>query len=222
MREIKKVIISSADFGTSNPRRLHLPPQNSEYDIKVCSYDDSNYYGRQQALHPRMKGKIPKMLDWMHEEADFYIWIDSKFKIVSEMFVSEMVSKLEDFDICLFRHPDRSNIKDEAEFVVNCMDQGSKYLIERYREEPISEQAAHYLSDPLFKDENLFAMGLFAYSKRIVSDRQNNIMKDWFFHNTYWTVQDQISFPYLLEKSDLRWTTYDFGIFENNIVHHYG
>lgn len=217
-KEIKRVLISSADFGNEFPKNIKIPEQNGNFEISIKSHDDYNNYGRHLSLSPRMKSKIPKMMDWINEKADFYIWIDSKFEIISENFVRDIISKLDIFDICLFRHPHRSSIKEESEFVLESMKIGSEYLISRYEGEPIKEQTFSYLSDPDFVDENLFALGLFAFSKRLVYNENNNIMKDWLFQNTYWTIQDQISFPYLLKKHRTNWTTYDFDMFNNNIV----
>ena len=90
---MKKVHIVTADFG--NPTALGIMdmiPQNTEHVISTIAYTDANFgHSRELALHPRLKGKIPKMLEWMKVDADFYIWMDSNFKITSPLFVDEMI-----------------------------------------------------------------------------------------------------------------------------------
>jgi hypothetical protein len=51
----------------------------------VC-YNDNNTISRGNSLHTRTKGKIPKMLDWVENDADYYIWFDSSFTITSSNF----------------------------------------------------------------------------------------------------------------------------------------
>ena len=59
-------------------------------------------------------------------------------------------------------------------------------------------------------------MGFFVYSKNLVKNKDFNLMKDWFFHNTIHSIQDQISFPYLLNKHKVKYKIFNSGdVYDN-------
>jgi hypothetical protein len=98
------------------------------------------------------------------------------------------------------------------------MENNDQYLIERYTGESFKEQVDEYLKDKTFVDDKLFACGFFAYSKKLVKNKDYNLMTDWFFHNCYWSIQDQLSLPYLLNKHKTDYKIFDFDIFSNKYV----
>lgn len=210
----RSVHIVTADFGNPNASSIiDIVPQDTKYNVSTKAYTDTDSYSRELALHPRLKGKIPKMLEWMNVDADYYIWMDSNFKITSPHFVNEMISTLSGHDMCLHKHNLRSSILEEGLYVQSNINEG--YLASRYKGEPIMDQVNSYLADTSFTDSNLFNLGFFIFSKNVVENKDNNIMKDWFFHNCYWTVQDQLSFPYLLQKHKINYTTFAYDVFSN-------
>jgi hypothetical protein len=218
----KKVCIVTADFGNHiknfNPI---IPKQNEDlYEVIIKIYDDNNTTSRINSLHPRTKGKIPKMLEWMETDSDYYIWIDSKFKVVSENFVNDIINYLGDYEMCLCEHPNRDSTKKECDFVLEQMNNKNQYLVERYLGEKIKEQVDFYLNEKNFIDDKLFALGFFVYSKNLIVNKNYNLMTDWFFHNCYWSIQDQLSFPYLLQKHRINYTVFNFNIFLNNYIKH--
>lgn len=220
----KKVRVITADFGNHyrNNYNYELPNQSSlKYDISFTCYNDDNTYSRKLALHPRTKSKIPKMLEWMEYDADYYIWFDSSFTIPSESFVEDVISYLQHYDICVFKHSARSSIREEYNFVSDCMNNNSRYLLDRYEDERMEDQVNFYISDKSFKDDKLFEMGFFAYSKNLVKNKNYNLMTDWFFHNCYWSIQDQLSFPYLLDKHNVNYKTFEGNIYKNNYTKHF-
>jgi hypothetical protein len=89
------------------------------------------------------------------------------------------------------------------------------YLLERYEGEPIEDQVSTYLQDETFIDNSLYSLGFFIYKKSLVQSI-NNLMTDWFFHNCYWSVQDQLSMPYLLHKHKIVPNKFDFEAIYNN------
>jgi hypothetical protein len=206
-----KIRIISADFGTSNPINKNIPEQsNTDFEFEYFVYTDDNYYSRLNSLHPRLKGKIPKMLDWMENSADFYVWMDSYYTINTDNF-SEIVKYVQNQEICFGKHKDRNSITSETDFILKGMKNGrEQYLVSRYEGEPIGKQLENYLKDETFVDNNLFSLGFFVYSKSLVKNRQHNLMTDWFLHNCYWSIQDQISLPYLLHKHKINYNIFNF------------
>jgi hypothetical protein len=215
---MKKIHIVSAQFGSSYQRKeeITLPPQNGEFEITTSFYNDRNTNNsRKLSLHPRTKGKIPKMLEWMNVDADYYIWMDHHFNIISEDFLSKMMEYIGDFDICVHNHSQRTKIKDECEFVYHYLQENHQNFTQKYDGELMHEQTNYYLRDTNFIDEKLFEMGFFIYSKKLVMNRNYNLLTDWFLHNCMWSIEDQISFPYMLYQHKTNYTTFPFGVLNN-------
>lgn len=205
-------------FVTASFNRINNKPlvvKSSEHIVSIANYDDSNTATRTLAMHPRLKGKIPKMLEWKNVEADWYVWLDDSLSIVSDDIVSDILKCAGKNKICLFRHPDRNSIKEEYSFMEKLMKKGNLYLYSRYKGEPIKEQVHHYLKDKNFKDHSLFWMGFFAYHKSM-----RGLMEEWFMENILWSIQDQISFPYILHKYKIKYSIFN-GTLKNNpyVIH---
>jgi len=215
----KKIKIVSANFGIENNiDYIDMPPQYGDlFYYKTYNYNDNNYPLRDKSLHPRLKGKIPKMLEWMYDTiADYYIWIDSPFEIVSHNFIQNTLNAIGDNDICLCKHnSNRSSIQEELAYVKHEMQSNNTYLISRYSGEDMDRQVGTYLEDKSFIDNNLFEMGFFIYSKKLVENKNYNLMTDWFLHNSLYSIQDQLSIPYLLHRHNVKYTTFDFNVFSN-------
>jgi len=92
------------------------------------------------------------------------------------------------------------------------------YLNERYDTEPMRKQVEHYLADPLFIDNKLFACGMFIYRN---IPRVQKMLKDWFTENARWSVQDQLSLPYVLSKSDCKVNVIDAEIVNNKYTEYF-
>ena len=213
-----KICVSTANLGKIDPERILHAQQTlpSHWHVDYFGYTDDNLKPRELALHPRVQAKIPKML--AHELApgyDYYIWLDGSIALSNSSSVSWLVERCANHDMALFRHPYRQRIEDEAEYCQAEMLSGNGYLIDRYRNEPLLEQVRLYLSDPGFKDENLFACGVFVYSRAIVAS-EHNIMKDWFYHTARYSVQDQLSLPYLLTRYRIKYNVIEENIFSND------
>lgn len=214
----KKIKIVSANFGMENNIDcIDMPQQVGElFYYKTYNYNDNNYPLRDKSLSPRLKGKIPKMLEWIHDDADYYIWLDSPFEIISDKFIQNTLNAIGDNDLCLCKHNSvRSSIREELEYMKKEMQSNNGYLISRYSGEDMDKQVSIYLEDKSFTDNNLFEMGFFIYSKKLVENKNYNLMTDWFLHNSLYSIQDQLSIPYLLHKHNVKYTTFDFNVFSN-------
>jgi hypothetical protein len=162
-----------------------------------------------------MLGKMPKMLAWeMYPGYDYYIWIDIRFKFSRSDAVGWFINQLHDNDAAFFVHPGRNKIIDELIFVENEITNNNEYFISRYSGENMRSQVETYLADPEFVDNTLFAAGAFIYTPTLVANESYNLMKEWFYQNCVWSVQDQLSLPYVLQKFNTRYTTIPESIFD--------
>lgn len=214
---IKKILVTSAGMGGVHDIKSVWVPQNFPgYQIDFKRYDDTNYPSRKGSLHPRLKAKMFRMLAWEeYPDYDYYVWTDSTIHIVKSKALEYAINSLGTADICLFHHPERTTVKQEVDYVEHQMAIGNKYMISRYEGERMRDQLNHYYKDESYVDDLLVATGCFIYSKRLVENRNYNLMKEWFYHNAYWSIQDQISFPYLLKKFQVDYNWFDTGIYDN-------
>lgn len=214
-----KIKLISANFNNHRPLVLNNKTEMDKLGLSVSIYNDVNYHNRSLALQPRLKSKIPKMLEWFNQqdEYDYYIWLDSKFT-VNEGFITELINQTGDNDLMLFNHPNRNSIKEELEFMEKLMVNNDDYLKNRYDGEPMREQVEFYLSDNTFIDNKLFACGCFLYTKNLVENKNYNILKEWFLHNTIFSIQDQLSLPYLLQKFNTKYDVFNFNLLNNKFL----
>jgi SAM-dependent methyltransferase len=193
-----KVLVISANIGSSDSKSI---VEQSGADVTFIHFNDLHYPFRKKVLHPRLIGKIPKMLAWeLYPGYDFYIWLDNQFTMTRSSAVKWFISQLGDSDAAFFAHSARSSIESEARCVIQLVQNGDPYFTDRYELEDMENQVKTYLADPLFKDNYLIEAGAFIYRQNLVKNANHNVMKDWFHHNCRWSVQDQLSLPYLLQK----------------------
>lgn len=192
-----KICVSTAAFGGFEPAEISL--QSSENEVVLNSFTDHNYPSRTLSMHPRLKGKIIKMLSHRFNDADWYVWMDSTLISKSPDFIDRLSKNFLGSDLVLYRHSSRKSILEELNYMLQHMKESSEYLKSRYSGEPIAEQVAHYLDDKCFQDTNLFEMGFFAYNRNAIA-----MMEEWFMQNCVWSIQDQLSFPYVLSKHCLK------------------
>jgi len=195
----------SAHFG-GKPPWFHNPWSKS---IKVSNayYTDKNMPSRHNVMHPRLKAKIPKMLEWQFIESDWYVWLDSSVKLKNVDIPQKILDCADGKKMCFFKHSASSSIRIEALQVRLMLEAKDDYICTRYKGEPILEQVIHYHGDPKFKDDFLLAGTFFAYHKSMAP-----VLLDWFNHNVTWSIQDQLSLPYVLQKNNV-----DFAIIPGHV-----
>jgi hypothetical protein len=210
-----KVLVTTALFGG----RLYskwVDQISDRYEIVFNRIDDDVESPRIKAMSSRLRGKIPKMLVWEdYPGYDYYIWMDSSFSLLKSDAIEKMVDYCIGWDACFFKHPARTSVKQELDFVVELMRNNNEYLVERYSGEKMTEQVDFYMKDPTWKDNILLACGTFIYSKSIIENKEYNLMKEWFYQNCLWSVQDQLSFPYLLHKFKTNFRLLEGSVYSN-------
>lgn len=224
-KEAVRIALISADLGgcRRNLSASYVKQDLPEgWSLDAFFFDDANFPSR-PSLSARLQSKIPKMLGYeLLPGYDFYIWIDSSFILSDSGAVAWFVSSCAGRDMVVFRHPQRSSIADELGYIKGAIGGGDAYLAQRYDGEPIKEQVKLYLADPAFRDESLYALGAFVYSKEMLGRPERNLMPLWYYHNARYSIQDQISFPYLAASlsagGGLRLGSFDADIFANRYI----
>lgn len=207
-----KILIISANMGSKATNTI--APQSVPFDF--IRLDDSNFPVRQNAMHPRLVGKIPKMMAWdLYPGYDVYLWIDAPFSFKKSNSLQWYLDQLGNKEAAFFAHPNRHTIDQELQFMLELMDKGDGYLLQRYEgESMVGQVEGRYLNDKNFVDDKLFACTSFIYTKKLVENKEYNVMKEWFFHNCMWSVQDQLSLPYLLHKFNVNYNTINEDVYK--------
>jgi hypothetical protein len=124
------------------------------------------------------------------KDADIYIWIDSNIELLISK--EELVDKfLGDADIGIFKHPVRDNIKDEAEAI-------KPHRPQHY--EAVKKQVAKYLKT--YKDDKgLYECGVLVLRN---NEKVRRFCKDWWNEIINNSVRDQISFPFVLNRHNIK------------------
>ena len=226
-----RVLITSASFGSPLPDNI-IQQESNTLEITVNRISDNSaklttngrtesvaQADRINAMHPRLRAKMPKMLQWSDFPGyDYYIWVDSKLRIDNPKAAESLVEACSGKDACFFRHSARKSIRLELEHVIDHLNNGSQYIIDRYAGEDMAGQVSSYLADSNFVDHSLFECGAFVYSSRVVQNPDLNLFKEWFYHNCIWSVQDQLSLPYLLQKFGVNYGILEGTVYKNNYL----
>jgi hypothetical protein len=188
------MIILSASLGGVD-RELKHEPQSIEHDYFL--FTDGNLPPRDKALTPRLQAKIPKMFGWqLAPNHDYYLWLDGNIRLSHKDSLKHYLDP--DYDLVVFRHPKRPNIRQEARYLRKGLREESIYLVNRYAGEWTPEQENEFTD---FEDDLLVIGGVFLYKN---TPEVHALMKEWWYLTTRYSVFDQLSFSYLIKKSNLK------------------
>ena len=184
-------------------------PVDHGFDDAVCVTDverESDSWRIHRDLtpgRPRLIAKQPKMMPFRYLNTDVAVWVDGSFQ-VSEGFKDFCLSALGDKDIVVWEHPeDRDCLYQEAEY---CQDWP------KYSGSWIREQTAHYRSKGMPERFGLWACGAVVWRD---SEAARKFGDAWFRENRDWSIQDQISFPYLVWKMEPSMNVFPAHEFDN-------
>jgi glycosyltransferase involved in cell wall biosynthesis len=143
---------------------------------------------------PRMAAKWWKMFPPISDLGDVSIWIDASITVTD---VHEMVrvckAAISEHDVAFFKHPERTNVFDEAI--------ASLQMPNKYGGLPLIAQVESYREEGLPQDSGLWAGGVIV---RRHSLKRINFEDDWWEECKKWSYQDQLSLPYVLWKHDVQ------------------
>jgi hypothetical protein len=177
------------------------------FDDVVCVTDTASGIGggwrvhvEPREEHPRLAAKRPKMMPWLFTDCDAAVWLDASFEVVNPKFGDWSREHLERNDFVVWVHPEgRVDIRQEVEVC---------WFFDKYKDYPLREQLAHYVADGMPEMWGLYAGGTVGWR---FTDEAKALGEAWYAENVRWSIQDQVSLPYLL------WSTgKPFGIWSAN------
>ena len=200
-----KVCVVSANMGYFDPPMKwyeQVLPENVDVCDFVC-WTDENFPPRTNSMTPRLQARIPKMFGWqMSPGYDVYLWVDSSCSLLHEESVAWFLERLGSAQAVFFRHPDRKTVKEEAGFLSFKLAEGNRYLTPRYAGELLEAQMAELLAGPDWEDDLLIASTAFAYRNHTWV---HEMLKEWWYHTSRYHSIDQLSLPYVLKRSMLKY-----------------
>jgi len=133
---------------------------------------------------PRLNAKIYKVLSHKFVDSEYSVWIDGNMRLLVSP--EKLVEMMGDSDCALFRHPERDNIYDEA-----------NVIIERQKDNAliVDEQMKTYRRSG-FTKRDLGMCGLMVRRNTEEVTRRN---ERWWSEICRYSVRDQLSFPVVFD-----------------------
>lgn len=194
-----KIAVVSASLGGFDRPTTHAT-QDMLHDYYY--FNDDNFPARFNSMTPRLQAKIPKFFAWqMVPGYDYYLWLDGNITMTAHNSLRTFYEACQDHDIAALKHPRRDSVRWEARYTQRGLNEGSRYLHGRYAGEHLADQMKEIQADEQFEDNLLVNGGMFMYRN---TPEVQKMMKEWWYHNSRYCTQDQVSFAYVLKKSGLR------------------
>lgn len=208
--------IITAIFGSYD--ELQPLPAGHGFDDAVCVTDNPYLaadgwrivMAQPSENHPRLAAKRAKMMPWEYVSTDASVWIDGSRRVANIDFRAFVERHLSQHDLVMWDHPEnRDCLYQEAAY---CQDWG------KYSAWPIREQVAAYRTEGMPEH-----FGLWCAS--VIGMRHTAQVKDfgaaWLAEQHRWSIQDQVSLPYLLWKLNKGIGTWDAHEFNNEFIQYH-
>lgn len=156
--------------------------------------------------HPRLAAKRPKMMPWLYTDCDAAVWLDASFEITGDL-SSWVRPILQVEDFVAWVHPEgRVDFADEAAV---CWDWP------KYAGYDLRGQVEAYKADGMPRHWGLFAAGMLGWR---FTEEAMAVGKWWYGQQVRWSVQDQVSLPYVLWLKGKRFGTWPANEYDNPYV----
>jgi hypothetical protein len=169
-------------------------PADHGFDAAVCVTDDPTLQAAgwevrhvPSAERPRLAAKRPKMVPFDFVDADRAVWLDASAEVLRPGFREWCDAASEGFDLVAWDHPeDRECLFQEVEYC---------WAWPKYRREPLHAQADFYRGEGMPERFGLWACGTLVWSDTAAA---RAFGMAWLREQERWSIQDQVSLPWLL------------------------
>lgn len=199
-----KIAIISANLGDHDKPQEHVA-QSIPCDFIM--FDNNNFPLRKRTMTARLQSKIPKFFAWqLVPKYDYYIWVDANISLCHKDSVKYFLEHCKDHDIVALKHRVRPDIRQEYRYTRKGIKQNSRYTLARYENEFLKEQYDVIKNDKDYIDDFLIQGGIFIYKN---TPQVQQMLKEWWYYNSRYIIQDQLSFAYVLKKSGVKYKILD-------------
>ena len=205
-----KIHLISANLGGIDNPHFFSKINNTD-DIKCYYYTDVDFEADINVKISKLCKNLPNRLQAKyykfqihnikeHQDTEYYVWIDSAFIITDfNKLINFLITRIKDNDILLFKHHCRTNIFEEADFVLDQIKnkgQHYNYLSKRYNYDIIKTQIDSYKEeDPEIK--GLYELGLFMRKNTPIV---NKIFDDTWLETIKFSTLGQLPLPAMLNR----------------------
>lgn len=175
--------------------------------VRFQCYTEQNLPFPLPNLDNRLKGKYIKIQTHRFRDDPYWIWVDGSVQIDSERFTRFMRTQLEGHDVVIPLHPDRTNVFEEINYILDNISVGKEYLKSRYENEPLTEEMEFYAKSGMPRKFPLYACRVFA---RVNSAKVNAAFNDWWMGCLEYSNFDQTYFSYIAWKHNLKIATFPY------------
>lgn len=155
--------------------------------------------------YTRLVAKIPKMMFYkvVPHDYDYYVWLDSKFTIREHWldYLLWLINKYPKYDLITSKHSARRSVEEETKEMLKGLKVGYPSLWTKYYAADLAFQLYKYQQADGFFDNRLNELTMIIYSARMLGKTQFG--EEWYAHNCHFTIQDQLSFPFLCKKHSI-------------------
>lgn len=188
-----------------------------KYKQKHCPKKEDDY--------TRLVAKIPKMMFYkvVPSNYDYYVWLDSKFTIYEHWldYLLWLINKYPKHDVITSKHSARSSVEAETKDMLIGLKEGRPGLRTKYYGPDLAFQLYKYHQAHGFDDDCLNELTMIVYSSHMLGKTQFG--EEWYAHNCHYTIQDQLSFPFLCQKHHIKVASVCQDVFNMPFVtHEYG
>ena len=188
---------------------LRALPDGHGFADAVCVTDDPQLQAHgwrmivePTSLPPRLAAKRPKFLPFEYLTTSSAVWIDAAFSLREGRFHDFAVEHLERHEFVVWQHPEPRN----------CLYQEAAYCQDwpKYAREPIRRQTAHYRELGMPEHFGLFAAGTLGWRD---TESMREFGAAWLAECHEWSIQDQVSLPFLLWRLNVTpgiWQAHEF------------
>jgi hypothetical protein len=184
------------------------------FDDAICVTDDPSNIGdgwrvhvEPSQEHPRLAAKRPKMMPWLYTDCDAAVWLDASFEITDRNLRWWVDQHFAQSDFIVWQHPEgRNDFADEAAV---CWDWP------KYADFDIRGQVQHYVDSDMPRMWGLFACGMIGWR---FTPQTKRLGVRWYEEQVRWSVQDQVSLPFLLWDLGMSFGTWQANEYQNPYV----
>ncbi len=137
---------------------------------------------------PRLASKFAKFRPDLFTTCNSSVWVDASMRDEQNWLRSAVEPKLAEHDLVFFKHPQRNNVL--AELLASLE-------LDKYLDQPLSEQVHSYQVQGFRDDIGLWAGGVIARNHTFKNIQFGDA---WLEENQKWSIQDQLSLPYIAWK----------------------
>ena len=192
-----------------------IQPPEAQVGVEMTwrLFGDADFPPRPCAMTRRLQAKIPKMFGWdLAPGYDTYVWHDASLRLSKPDSVAWLTAPLANHDLVIFRHPWRTSIAEEADYLRTKLANDSRYIIRRYYNEDLDGQM-RAVQDGAYVDDHLYAGGCFAYRP---TTWVKGALTDWWVHTSRFHCIDQLALPYVLAQRGVHVAVIDEDIYHSS------